>query len=97
MERDNKKVYKVRIVEENTETGDCKVIVNDEKFVGVALSADCGDGRLCEIIINDCIHDIANRIAQSQNLKRAAVVAAAYLHMEKRLDADDLMKMIMED
>lgn len=96
MERKDNKVYRVMVQEEDKETGKRSIII-DEKFVGFALTADCGDNKGCEVIVNDCLHDIAQRLAQSEKLSRASVLAAAYMHMAKQIDEDDLMKMIMED
>ena len=99
MEKLNK-VYRVQVTEIDPEDGTQKDIM-DERFTGFALTADCGDGKCCEAIVNDKLVDIAARIASGEKLHRAARLAAVMMKMKAQFDSneaeDALLRAIMED
>lgn len=99
MEKLNK-VYRVHVTEIDPEDGTQKEIM-DDRFTGFALSADCGDGRCCEAIVNDRIVDIAARIASGEKFATAVRLAAVMMKVKAHLDSneaeDALLKAIMED
>lgn len=99
MEKLNR-LYRVQVMEIDPEDGTQKEIM-DEQFTGFALTADCGDGKCCEAIVNDRIVDIAARIASGEKLCRAARLAGVMMKMKANLDVneaeDALLRAIMED
>lgn len=94
------RIYRVQVTEIDPADGTQKDIM-DERFTGFALTADCGDGRCCEAIVNDRLVDIAARIASGEKIKSAARLAAVMMKVKDHLDAseaeDALMRAIMED
>ena len=99
MEKLNK-VYRVHVTEIDPEDGTQKEIM-DERFCGFALTADCGDGKCCEAIVNDKLVDIAARIASGEKLHKAARLAGVMMKMKAQFDSneaeDALLRAIMED
>lgn len=99
MEKKNR-IYRVQVTEIDPADGTQKDIM-DERFTGFALTADCGDGKCCEAIVNDNIVDIAARIAGGEKLCKAARLAGVMMKMKAHLDAneaeDALLRAIMED
>ena len=87
MEKLNR-VYRVQVVETNLDTGAEKEIMN-ERFKGFALTADCGDGKCCEAIVNDNLVDIAARIASGEKLYTVARIANVMMKMKRHLDANE--------
>lgn len=94
------RLYRVQVTEIDPADGTQKDIM-DERFTGFALTADCGDGRCAEVIVNDKIIDIATRIASGEKICKAARLAAVMMKMKDHLDAneaeDALLRAIMED
>ena len=74
------RIYRVQVTEIDPADGTQKDIM-DERFTGFALTADCGDGRCCEAIVNDRLVDIAARIASGEKIKSAARLAAVMMPM----------------
>jgi hypothetical protein len=94
------RIYRVHVTEINPADGTQKDIM-DERFTGFAMTADCGDGKCCEVIVNDTILDVATRIASGEKISKAARLAAVMMKMKAHLDAneaeDALLRAIMED
>ena len=80
------KIYKVRVVGVDPETGAEEQVLEDN-YAGFLLLADCGDGRMAEVIVHENIMGIATKLAQGKKTRDA--VRLAHVFMEMKQDAAD--------
>ncbi len=93
------KIYRVNITEVDPETGTETEVLNDN-YAGLTLSADCGDGRMAEVIMHDTIYDLSVRLAQGEKTSKAVRLANALMAIKQDKTNNfetTLMRAIMED
>lgn len=81
------KIYKMQVVEFDPETNEEKVVLDDE-YTGFTLCANCGDGRMAEVVMHDNVFDMATRLVHGKHTKAAVRLAGVFLAM-KQDDAED--------
>jgi hypothetical protein len=89
------KIYKMTVVAVDPETNEEEVVV-DDTYTGFLLCANCGDGKMAEVVMHDNIMDMANRLAQGKHT-RAAVRLANVLMAMKRDDAEDAENALLRE
>lgn len=93
------KLYKMTVVAVDQETKEEEVVL-DDTYAGFTLCANCGDGRMAEVVMHDTVFDMATRLAQGKHTRAAVRLANVFMAM-KRDDAEDaeneLLRAIMED
>ena len=91
------RLYKMTVVAVDKETNEEEVVL-DDTYKGFALSANCDDDRMAEVVMHDTIVDMATRLAQGKHTRAAVQLAIALMAM-KRDDAEnaenDLLRAIM--
>ena len=91
------KIYKMRCVAVDPETNEEEVVLEDE-YTGFTLCADCGGGKMAEVVMHDNIMSMATRLVQGKHTRNAVRLANVFLAM-KRDDAEnaenDLLRAIM--
>ena len=80
------KIYKVRVVGIDPATGAEEEVLADD-YAGFLLLADCGDGRMAEVIIHENIMGMATKLAQGKKTRDA--VRLANVLMQMKSDAAD--------
>lgn len=92
------KVYRVRITSIDPATKEEEELLDDE-YAGLTLCADCGDGRMAEVIMHDTIMELAMRLAQGKKTRDAVRLANVLMaiHDEKNNAEDALLRAIMGD
>ena len=74
------KIYKVNVVSVDPETNEEEQVLEDS-YAGFLLLADCGDGRMAEVIVHDTILGIANKLAQGKKTRDAVRLARTLMEM----------------
>ena len=93
------KVYRVQVTAINTESGEEEQVL-DDKYAGFLLCADCGDGRMAEVIVHDTLFEMATRLAQGEKTKQAVRLANAMIGMkDDKIESAEarLLRAIMGD
>ena len=93
------KIYKMHVVEVDPETNEENVVLDDE-YTGFMLCANCGGGKMAEVVMHDNIAGMASRLIQGKHTRAAVRLASVYLAMkrdEKENAEAELLRAIMED
>lgn len=81
------KIYKMRCVAVDPETNEEEVVLEDE-YTGFTLCADCGGGKMAEVVMHDDIMSMATRLVHGKHTRAAVRLANVFLAM-KQDDAED--------
>ena len=93
------KLFKMIVTEIDTETHEEKEVLSDT-YTGFTLSAMCDDNRAAEVVMNDNVMGMANRLAQGKHTRKAVCLAYMLIGMErdKAQNAEtDLLRAFMEE
>ena len=89
------KVYTLSVVETDTETGDTKeMIVDDRYFNRLAILGELESGTMAEILVNISLMHIGSMIASSEKFKQAALMASTFA-LTKQFESEALEDMLL--
>lgn len=88
--------YRVVITEVNMDTGEEKQMM-DDNFTAIDMVADDFEekGRMCEVMLNDNIHNAAIKLANAHKLRSAVRLASAFMSMHD--DSNSFLEGMLSD